>query len=84
MWTSTRPELEAREDGGKCGLGNLLPERYWRGTGERFNSDPVKVYVILVVFFLLKATALTPSKYSDVKTLSLAEMFHFNWVYVYK
>ena len=65
---STRPELEAREDGRKCGLGNFLPEKYWRNTGECFNSDPVKVYVILVVFFLLKATAVTPSKYSDVKT----------------
>ena len=81
---STRPELKAREDGGKCGLGNFLPEKYWRSTGERFNSDHVKVYVILVIFFLLKATAVTPSKYSDVKTLSPAEIFHFNWVYIFK
>ena len=74
---STRPELEAREDGRKCGLGNFLPEKYWRNTGERFNSDPVKVYGILVVFFLLKATAVTPSKYSDVRTLSPAEIIPF-------
>lgn len=57
-----RPELEAREDG-VGGLGNVdwgifflkILEKYRR---TRFNSDPVKVYVILVVF--IKSYSLDP------------------------
>jgi len=51
--------LKPEKAGGKCGLGNFLPEKYWRSTGERFSSDPVKVYVILVVFFI-KSHSLDP------------------------